>query len=142
MTYDLLNRRMCPLSGITTTWKYLPRFEENAMRIEDLKNWTVDQLKNEVVRLSDECEKKQHEILDKNDKINELQAELYKMCDYNNNLKRQASEKVDMSSYDNAEITKYLRQHQDDCITINQLQAALDVIVDRYANLRKNKGMC
>ena len=112
------------------------------MRIEDLKNWTVDQLKNEVVRLSDECEKKQHEILDKNDKINDLQAELNKMCDYNNNLKRQASEKVDMSFYDNAEITKYLRQHQDDCITINQLQAALDAIVDRYANLRKNKGMC
>lgn len=112
------------------------------MRIEDLKNWTEEQLKNEVVRLSEECEKKQHEILDKNDKINELQAELDKMCDYNNNLKRQASEKSDMSSYDNAEITKYLRQHQDDCITINQLQAALDVIVDRYANLRKNKGMC
>ena len=34
------------------------------MRIEDLKNWTVDQLKNEVVLLSDECEKKQHIILD------------------------------------------------------------------------------
>ena len=27
---------------------------EDAMRIEDLKNWTVDQLKEEVVRLSDE----------------------------------------------------------------------------------------
>nr|DAW05126.1 MAG TPA: FAM76 protein [Caudoviricetes sp.] len=112
------------------------------MRIEDLKNWTVDQLKEEAVRLSEECEKKQHEILDKNNKINELQAELDKMCDYNNNLKRQASEKADMSSYDNVEITKYLRQHPDDCITINQLQTALDVIVDRYANLRKNKGMC
>jgi len=35
------------------------------MRIEDLKNWTEEQLKNEVVRLSEECEKKQHEILDK-----------------------------------------------------------------------------
>lgn len=108
---------------------------------DDMKDWRIDQLKKEVVRLSEECEKKQHEILDKNDKINELQAELDKMCDYNNNLKRQASEKVDMSSYDNVEITKYLRQHQDDCITINQLQAALDVIVDRYANLRKIHGL-
>lgn len=27
------------------------------MRIEDLKNWTVDQLKEEVVRLADEREK-------------------------------------------------------------------------------------
>lgn len=111
------------------------------MRIEDLKNWTVDQLKEEVVRLADESEAKQHEILNKNKKINELQAKLDKMCDYNNNLKRQASEKADMSSYDNAEITKYLRQHQDDCITINQLQAALDVIVDRYANLRNIHGL-
>lgn len=34
------------------------------MRIEDLKNWTVDQLKEEVVRLADEREKKQHVILD------------------------------------------------------------------------------
>lgn len=62
------------------------------MRIEDLKNWTEEQLKNEVVRLSEECEKKQHEILDKNNKINELQT-------------------------------------------------ALDVIVDRYANLRKIHGV-
>ena len=113
------------------------------MRIEDLINLTVDQLKNEVVRLSDECEKKQHEILDKNDKINELQAELDKMCDYNDDLKRQVRENADTPLYDESvEIAKCRRQHQDDCITINQLQTALDVIVDRYANLRKNKGMC
>ncbi len=112
------------------------------MRIEDLKNWTVDLLKNEVVRLSDECEKKQHEILDKNDKINELQAELDKMCDYNDDLKRQVRENADTPLYDESvEIAKCRRQHQDDCITINQLQTALDVIVDRYANLRKIHGV-
>lgn len=111
------------------------------MKFEDMANWTEEQLKNEVVRLYEKSEKKQHEILDKNNKINELQAELDKMCDYNNNLKRQASEKADMSSNDNVEITKYLRQHLDDCITINQLQTALDVIVDRYANLRKIHGV-
>mgnify|MGYP005850821389 CR=1 FL=1 len=33
------------------------------MRIEDMKNWSIDQLKKEVVRLSEECEKKQHDIL-------------------------------------------------------------------------------
>ena len=49
------------------------------MRIEDLKSWTVDQLKEELVRLSDEREAKQHESLDKGNKINELQAELDKM---------------------------------------------------------------
>lgn len=34
------------------------------MRIEDLKNWTVDQLKEEIVRLTDERESKQHKILE------------------------------------------------------------------------------
>lgn len=112
------------------------------MRIEDLKNWTVDQLKEEVVRLADEREAKQHEILDKNEKINELQAELDKMCDYSNDLKKQISEKADMPFYDESvKFAKYRRQHQSDCITINQLQTALDVIVDRYANLRKIHGV-
>ncbi len=112
------------------------------MRIEDLKSWTVDQLKEEIVRLAEERETKQHKILDKNEKINELQSELDKMRDYNNELKRQVCKKADMPFYDeSAEIAKYRRQHQSDCITINQLQTALDVIVDRYANLRKVHGV-
>ena len=112
------------------------------MRIEDMATWTVDQLKEEVVRLADERETKQHEILDKDNKINELQSELDKMCDYNNELKRQVCKKADMPFYDeSAEIAKYRRQHQSDCITINQLQTALDVMVDRYAQLRKNHGV-
>lgn len=112
------------------------------MRIEDLKSWTVDQLKEELVRLADERETKQHEILDKDNKINELQAELDKMCAYNNELKRQVNEKVDVPFHDESvEIAKYHRQHQSDCITINQLQTTLDVLVDRYANLRKIHGV-
>ena len=112
------------------------------MRIEDLKSWTVDQLKKEVVRLSEECEKKQHEILDKNNKINDLQAELDKMCGYNDDLKRKVRENSDTPFYDESvEIAKCRRQHQSDCITINQLQTALDVIIERYANLRKVHGL-
>lgn len=112
------------------------------MRIEDLKNWTVDQLKEELVRLDDEREAKQHEILDKDNKINELQTELDKMCDYSNELKRQVCEKADAPFYDeSAEIAKYHRQHQDDCTTINQLHTTLDVLIDRYANLRKIHGL-
>ena len=112
------------------------------MRIEDLKSWTADQLKEELFRLADEREAKQHEILDKDNKINELQAELDKMCAYNNELKRQVDEKADTPFYDESvEIAKYHRQHQDDCITINQLGTALDVIIDRYVNLRKIHGL-
>ncbi len=112
------------------------------MQIGDLEKWSVDQLKIEVVRLLTVCEKKQHEILDKNEKINELQAELDKMCDYNDELKRQVSEKADTPFYDESvEIAKYHRQHQDDCTTINQLYTTLDVLIDRYANLRKIHGL-
>lgn len=112
------------------------------MQIGDLEKWSVDQLKIEVVRLSTVCEKKQHEILDKNEKINELQAELDKMCDYNDDLKRQVNEKADVPFYgESAEIAKYHRQHQDNCTTINQLYTTLDVLVDRYANLRKIHGV-
>lgn len=35
----------------------------------------------------------------------------------------------------------YSERHQSDCITINQLQTTLDVLVDRYANLRKVHGL-
>ena len=112
------------------------------MRIEDLKSWTADQLKEELFRLADEREAKQHEILDKDNKINELQAELDKMCAYNNELKRQVGEKTDTPFYDESvEIAKYHRQHQDDCTTINQLYTTLDVLIDRYANLRKIHGL-
>lgn len=109
------------------------------MQIGDLEKWSIDQLKIEVVRLSTACEKKQHEILHKNEKINELYAELDKMFAYNNKLIRQVCEKADMPFYDESiEIAKCHRQHQEDCITINQLHTALDVLIDRYANLRKN----
>ena len=112
------------------------------MQIEDLEKWSIDQLKMEVVRLSEVCEKKQHEILDKNNKINELQAELDKMCDYNDSLKRQVRKNADTPFYDESvEIAKCHRQHQDDCITINQLHTALDVLIDKYSNLRKIHGL-
>lgn len=112
------------------------------MRIEDMKNWTVDQLKNEVVRLSNERETKQHEIMGKNEKINELQAELDKMRDYNEELKKQINPELD-PAFCNAvkDVDDYLRKIQDNCITINQLGTALDVIIDRYANLRKIHGL-
>lgn len=35
----------------------------------------------------------------------------------------------------------YSERHQSDCITINQLYTTIDVIVDRYANLRKVHGV-
>lgn len=43
---------------------------------------------------------------------------------------------------DSNEILKgYEERHQSDCIRINELTVALDVLVDRYANLRKIHGL-
>lgn len=75
------------------------------MKFEDMKDWRIDQLKKEVVRLSKECEKMYHENLD-------------------------LKEALDRT-----------KRHQSDCITINQLYTTIDVIVDRYANLRKIHGV-
>ena len=94
------------------------------MKFEDMANWTEEQLKKEVVRLSDECEKKQHDILDLKDKIEVI-------TDKNTDLA------IERESTD-----WYEKRHQDDCIRINELTVTVDKLVDRYANLRKNKGMC
>lgn len=107
------------------------------MRIEDLKNWTVDQLKEEVVRLADERESKQHEILDLKEKIAEMDKSIDEMTLYIDSMKEKPK-----AIFDSIPDTKwYDERHQSDCITINQLQTALDVMVDRYANLRKIHGV-
>lgn len=107
------------------------------MRIEDLANWTEEHLKNEVVRLSDECEKKQHIILD----YKQLSEKLNQKLLENDNWKIPTDE-VENVNTGHPSIEWYEQRHQSDCITINRLYTTIDVIVDRYANLRKNKGMC
>jgi chromosome segregation ATPase len=107
------------------------------MRIEDLKSWTVDQLKEEIVRLADERESKQHEILDLKEKIAEMDKSIDEMTLYIDSMK----EKPKAISDSRPDTKWYDERHQPDCITINQLQTALDVIVDRYANLRKTHGV-
>lgn len=48
-----------------------------------------------------------------------------------------------ISSQSDTEHSKqwYSERHQSDCITINQLHTTLDVLIDRYANLRKIHGL-
>lgn len=107
------------------------------MKYEDMANWTVYQLKNEVVRLSEECEKKQHIILD----YKQLSEKLNQKLLENDNWKIPIDETENVNT-GHPSVEWYEQRHQDDCITINQLYTTIDVIVDRYANLRKNKGMC
>lgn len=129
------------------------------MRIEDMKNWTVDQLKEEFVRLADERESKQHKILELENKRlvaknKELEEKLEKansiVMAYTNELQTREvikgvweAQSPLISSQSDTEHSKqwYSERHQSDCITINQLQTALDVMVDRYAQLRKIHGV-
>lgn len=103
------------------------------MKYEDMANWTVDQLKKEVVRLSEECEKKQHENLDLKEDLDIARKKIW--CD--ELISR-------MPIKEKSELTTewYEQRHQDDCIRINELTVTIDTLIDRYANLRKNKGMC
>ena len=59
-----------------------------------------------------------------------------------NAVNRMITDEVENVNTGHPSIEWYEQRHQDDCITINQLYTTIDVIVDRYANLRKNKGMC
>ena len=90
------------------------------MKFEDMANWTEEQLKNEVVRLSETINQK----LLEND---------------NWKIPIDGIENVDTG---HPSIEWYEQRHQDDCIRINELTVTVDTLVDRYANLRKNKGMC
>ncbi len=103
------------------------------MRYEDMANWKVDLLKNEVVRLSEQCEKKQHENLDLKEDLDIARKKIW--CD--ELISR-------MPIKEKSELTTewYEQRHQDDCIRINELTVTIDTLIDRYANLRKNKGMC
>lgn len=107
------------------------------MRIEDMKNWSVDQLKKEVVRLSEECEKKQHEILDKDDRINGLQTDLDNMFIYCNKLKKKLDKKANFPFGDgSAELNHYQKLYQASNVRINELTITINTLVDMLADLR------
>ena len=100
------------------------------MRYEDMANWTVDQLKEEVVRLSEECEKKQHENLDLKEELDIARKKIW--CD-------ELISRMPIKEKSEPTTEWYEQRHQDDCIRINELTVTVDTLVDRYANLRKNK---
>ena len=106
------------------------------MKYEDMANWTEEQLKNEVVRLSEECEKKQHTILDYQNLSETLKEKLLE----NDKWKIPVGE-IENINTGCPSIEWYEQRHQDDCIRINELSVTVDKLVDRYARLRENKGL-
>ena len=96
----------------------------------------LDFWKNKVIELQDECENKQNEI-------EELESD-------NENLKNEieelkyildSKEKIQKCE-DVAPSREWLEdRHQQDCITINQLNVTIDVLVGKLSRLREMKGL-
>ena len=130
------------------------------MRKEDLKDWTTDRLKDEIVNLSKknfnlecrikqfkenegrwECKNKElkdeninlkYHIEDLQEERRKLEKERDELIDERNNLLKNSK------AYDFAKLQD---QHQQDCIKINQLHVTIDTLVDKYSRLRKTVGM-
>ena len=130
------------------------------MRKEDLKDWTMDRLKDEIVNLSKknfnlewrikqfeesegrwECKNKalkdkninlKHHIEDLEEERIKLEKERDKLIDERNNLLKNSK------AYEFANLQN---QHQQDCIKINQLHVTIDTLVDKYSRLRETVGM-
>ena len=121
------------------------------MRIEDMKNWTVDQLKKEVVRLSEECEKRQHEILDLQEHQIELARDFAKTVEENrkahedldraNKVIKMAAwakdETIDLPFCDAPkELEHYRKLYQASNVRINELTITINTLVDMLSELR------
>ena len=121
------------------------------MRIEDMKNWTVDQLKNEVVRLSEECEKKQHELLDLQEHQIELARDFAKTVEENrkahedldraNKVIKIAAwakdETIDLPFCDAPKgLEHYRKLYKASNVRINELTITINTLVDMLAELR------
>lgn len=113
------------------------------MKYADMADWTEEQLKKEVVRLSKECEKKQNTISDLKDKLDSANAHIMALTNEMDTKRALVAYMgVENIQNDSFKDVDYEKRHQDDCIRINELATTIDILVDRYANLRKNKGMC
>ena len=92
----------------------------------------LDFWKNKVSKLEEECYKKQNEI-------EELESDNENLKNEIEGLKYILDSKEKMQKCEDvAPSREWLEdRHQQDCITINQLQTTIDVLISRYAKLRE-----
>ena len=128
------------ISEITTTWKFLQKFSGREFQANGVESKKILELEKENKRLA----AKNKELEEKLEKVNSI------VMAYTNELITREvikgvweTQSPLISSQSDTEHSKqwYSERHQSDCITINQLQTTLDVLVDRYANLRKIHGL-
>lgn len=117
------------------------------MRKEDLKNWTADRLKDEIVRLDRENTDLQNSHIKL---YNDTKDTIRCLKDENKSLKQRIKDLEDVcdgSRFSDEEddrdklISELQDQHQQDCIRINDLTTTVHVLARLYSTLRKNVGM-
>ena len=96
----------------------------------------LDFWKNKVAELEEECVEKQNEI-DKLESDNENLKNEIEELKYILDSKEKMQKCEDV-----APSREWLEdRHQQDCITINQLNVTIDVLLDKMERLRNNKSM-
>lgn len=105
---------------------------EKQNEIDEL-NSDNENLKNEIEELKSECEKIHKQLMetekDARAHILELKTEIERL-----NAKENLCEHKDL-------LAQLQDRHQQDCITINQLNVTIDVLLDKMERLRNNKSM-
>lgn len=98
---------------------------------EDIKKLSRKQLELSLVKWMMECSKLRTEKSANKEEIRSLKSQIENLMNvcYGN--------KDEMTKA----ILKFEDQHQQDCIKINQLNVAIDTLVDKYSMLRKTVGM-
>ena len=117
------------------------------MRKEDLKDWTVDRLRDEIVRLDRENTDLQNSHIKL---YNDTKDTIRYLKDENKSLKQSLQNMTDVcdgSCFSDEEddmdklIAELQDQHQQDCIRYNDMRTAYLVTLDELARLREQFGI-
>ena len=100
----------------------------------------LDFWKNRVAELEEECAEKQNDIDELESDNENLKNEIAKLKQH---LKSKENEEIPFADeqYEENLLAQLQDRHQQDCITINQLNVTIDVLLDKMERLRNNKSM-
>ena len=120
------------------------------MRKEDLKDWTVDRLKDEIVNLSEKNFNLEWKIKQFEESEGRLKCENKALKDENTALKQQIKDMEDVCDGScfsdetddrDEKIAKMQDRIDSDCVRINRLKITIETLVDMYGLLRNQVGM-
>ena len=106
---------------------------------KDLDFW-----KNRVAELEEECAEKQNDINELESDNKNLKNEIAKLkqhLKYKENLYENEEIPFADEQYEEDLIAELQDRHQQDCIEINRLNTAIEVLIDKYSRLRQQIGL-